>query len=851
MSDGTFGTFQGYPLRACIFRHARGYVPGGAEMTLHVSDFPAGFEFTTPAPGELATPKTPNLVSTTREGPAPLAKRLDYEGFLVMSEEVGGQAWKHPPVRLFVVSVSTARVSEGSNVALVRIVALDSRYHWDHGWLRRWSYNRVRADGTLALDSCQPDGTPFARRWIAYHVCRALFRRPTLAAWPAEWDADHRAVDFGPNPSTVSALARLTVESLLEEPCWRLDETVALHRAGDGNVGWAPDGKGANVRDFPPELLPSKDGTGQGHTVELAYVEDVVLVAGGPRIASVAIDDLEPVVIVDGVVFVLNEANVRELTGGRYGLEWLRRWVFAPPEFAGAANLPEPIAAIFREQAFRLWRIPGVEIEKDSDDGGKVREPGQNAHLVPLLARAETVAGRRLPITLETYTFAVRHRTLRGSGATATQIAALQELSRLRNEIIAAARTSGRNPFSGLRQTGNELRGTEEVALGSALKPEAVRQLLNAGVSLSDLQSMVDYARTVARISDDAGAGFAGAYENALSARFAAEDEGNGTGSTVLFELAKKFLDAEKKANEKGSIGDSTTEAFQSLGLDELLLQEVKAAARELQRRREEREKRAAAGGAEGDENGTQTFFENVARIEDAGARAYDLERGILESSGLAGHLADPAIHDLAHPKAELLLRPVRVIFGAHLRPRVDVPPGLAARRVRTGSRVPGDLGGQNVIPEALGDEESYFLAAFKRGPGGAAVAIPIAAVPDDQALVVPRPDLVELVPIEGEGNKLALEQQAVQIASDLFRQRAIVKAAKRVIARPWPVQCDGVVSSVTITLRQKDGAPCGWETEIVSGGDPAPSGPGGTQGNIHPPFRSGGGAAAREGLRT
>ncbi len=147
MSDGTFGTFQGYPLRSLTYQRTRGYAASGAEMTLLASAFPAGFDFATPAPGELARAKTPELVSLARSGPAPLARRLSFEGFLVLSEEVSGQTWKLPPVRLFVTSVSTARADDTGHVALVRVVAVDERFFWESGWLKRWSFNRLRADG--------------------------------------------------------------------------------------------------------------------------------------------------------------------------------------------------------------------------------------------------------------------------------------------------------------------------------------------------------------------------------------------------------------------------------------------------------------------------------------------------------------------------------------------------------------------------------------------------------------------------------------------------------------------------------------------------------------------------------
>src|SRR5690606_18323443 len=165
-----------------------------------------------------------------------------------------------------------------------------------------------------------------------------------------------------------------------------------------------------------------KDGTGQGHLVELQYPEDYVIVAGGLKVVTVAIDDCVPVLDAYGLTIEINDENIRWLTGGKFDTEWLRRFVLAPPELAGDPGLPEPIAAMFREQAYRLWQVRGVEREvvvteldaprpidrtgeidpdrlAEGDLTGRaavnplagagqrrfVRQPGPNAHLLPIL----------------------------------------------------------------------------------------------------------------------------------------------------------------------------------------------------------------------------------------------------------------------------------------------------------------------------------------------------------------------------------------------------------------------------------------------------------------------------------
>lgn len=881
-------TYQGYPLRDLEYTRSRGYTPNGAEMTFLASDFPVGFQFVTPQPGALAVPAS--LPSEARlpagdepQGPAPIARQLAFEGWLVMAESVGGTEWRHPPVRLFVVSVDTARSGQG--VTLVKVVAYDERYFWEAGWCRRWSFNRKRADGLVSKDSVKADGSLFSKYEIAEQVTASLFRKPKLAAAPNDWRTLRPSVNFQPNSPALVALAQMVRDGDLEPPSLLLDGSIGLYRAGEGKVGYAASWGAPNALDFPPELLLDKSGTGQGHTVEYTYATDWLVVAGGPRICSVAIDDLEPVVIVDGIVFVLNEANVRFLTGGKFGLEWLAKFMLLSADLAGDPSVPEPVLEAFRSQAFHLWRIPGVEVETAADPGSPgqavVREPGPLAHLMPMLPRAETTAGRRDPVQVERYTFALRHRALEGSGTAERQRQALMELAKVRREIQAAARLKAANegnnlnpfgaavggfdPFAGRRVTANRLTGREEVAVDRVLSFEARDALHKAGLSAGDLQSYVNQARLVERISTDMGGGYAQQYETALKDRFAAEDEANGgTQAATLYELAKQFLAAEKQANDQGSLFDTTTEAFRETGQVAALSNAVEAAARKLRLEEEARRaRRAAGGGTEDSDSNAMTYMVNVARTVDAGARVVDAERGIVETSGISGHLAKLPIHGLAHPDAALKVLPkpcpVRVIFGTHLRPRVDVPYGTRPRprtgdEPQEGDQVDECRGGDNVIPRALTDEESYYLQAFRRAPDGTPVRVALADVPADQALVVQRPDLVELVPLEGESNRAALDLEAEVIARELFRRKAIVKSSRHVIARPWPVNCDGVVSQVTVRMRQKDGAPCGFETEILCGSEGLPgSGP-----TREDPARRGAAAlraqneaARREGLKT
>ena len=872
-------TFQGYPCRAMTFERARGYRPSGAVIVVAAAAFPAGFDFRTPQMGALATP-LPELhyaPGSQQEGipsgPAPHARALDYEGDLLMSESLRGETWAHPPVRLFVQSVSTVKVAGA--VALVEIRAYDVRFHWDRGRSRRHSFNRRRADGTVASDSVRPDGQPFTREQIAQEVARGLFRTPAVSRVPDLWKIASGSVQFAPNSAPVVNLAQMVNAEELEEPALRLDGSVALYRPGEGFVGYTLAPGDENSVAFPAAVRLDKNGSGQADIVELLYPEDYVVVAGGLRIVSVAADDCLPVLDVDGATFEINDENIRHLTGGRYDTEWLRRFVFLPADFAGAPDLPEPIAVVFRTQAYRLWQVPGVEVdaraggehdapavpdrsgELDPDRAAEIvdapvgvdprlvqqrkltRGPGPNAHLMPILDRAETVAGRRLPPVLQTYTFAKRHRALKGGGAFALQRAAIEELQRIRDEARRAAHQSGNpDPFTGTEAyfgtEAGDFRGRQKLSVGrDGLKPEARRQMDRAGISTADLDAALQQARAVDRVTTRAGSSFSQQFETALRARYAAEDEAaGGSRQTTLYELGKKFLELEKRANSEGDMFDTTRQAFKELGLDGAFTQEVIEAARKLQLENEEKLRRTQVGGAEAGVP-SQTFFVNVARVDDAGSRVYSAARGIFKSSGLAGHLVTiDQVHDLSHPDAQLAVCPVRAVFGATLRPLLNTPPG-GPRRPRTGEPSATDEGdavsdcpgGDNVLPAALDDSESYYTAGFSRVTG--ASVIDAGGIPPGQELVIQRPDLVELIELDGSTNRGTLDAEAANVAANVFRVRPVVRSTRMTLGRPWPVNCDGLVDRVTVELRQEEGAPCGFETTVYTG-SPAVSDPNG-----------------------
>ena len=89
----------------------------------------------------------------------------------------------------------------------------------------------------------------------------------------------------------------------------------------------------------------------------------------------------------------------------------------------------------------------------------------------------------------------------------------------------------------------------------------------------------------------------------------------------------------------------------------------------------------------------------------------------------------------------------------------------LRPKRISTATTRSSGGGGGTLIPECLSDQESYYTAAFKRVARGRAEPIEVAAVLQGQGVPVERPDLVELVPLEGGGNKGALDETAKTVA--------------------------------------------------------------------------------------
>jgi hypothetical protein len=849
---GAVFLYQGHRCQSVRFRRTRGFEADTSLVTMPAAAFPDGFEVDEPKPDDMSAPLPPDAsdVEAMLAGrAAELPRRLRFAGWLVIAD-LGDEVFRQPVVvgPLYVLRVDRVRRSERSSMAMLQVTLVDERYFWGaRGFLRRWSYNRVRGDGSIALDSIRPDRKPFDHYDVAGQVVASLFRAPRLAHAPEDWRVHTGPVEFAPSAPAVLALGDVVRRWKVEEPCLRLDGSVALHKPGDGFVGYAPDGKGANTQHFPPAVILSKQTTSPGFSVELAYPDDYLLVLGKERIKTQALDDCEPVLVIPTkvrkafleqadvgsatpreffgeTVVPLNEKTVRALAGGR-GLDWLRRWVFAPAEDQNAVGLDESVAQLLRDQAWRLWRIPGVD---PPGVLGPTAGPGPNAHLLPLLPRAEQTANGRLPVTVEIYRFKVEHRNMVDTESRRTYLRARENMEELKKKLAQAAhRQAVPDPFNTRELShdpygsGQGLFGPEQDRLGFGTLVPGWTELLGAhtkaatGVSLEQANGMFDRARAIAR-AKAVDSGLGGAYEREFKDSLKARDTANGTVLTELYDLATRALELEGQIRQaKGTFDFGTLNEFirDNPGKVDALFKGAEADFAEIMRRiaqkvdRNEQRSQTGAGPAE---IGAGAYYtKNCPRDHDTHATVYSDRLGIVKTSRLAGWVEKEGVRGLQWTR--FVPKPVRIVFGAVLRPAINAPPPAL-----TTSQMSG--GGPSRVPPELSDEITRFRRAYRRSPGGP-VPVDPDQVPTGEGTVV-RIDAHELIPLEGEGNTAELELQADEIAETRLRTPPKVEGATYVLGRPWPVQTDGLVSAVEIYSRPGGS---GVETRVTVGSGRAP----------------------------
>ncbi|MEZ6184125.1 MAG: hypothetical protein R3F62_03830 [Planctomycetota bacterium] len=847
--SGTVATYQGFPCRDVQFRRTRGWRADTTSVLLFAADFPHGFQFVTPSPGDLSrlrirTQGQPDLSAIRGNQPRrpralPKQRQLDFAGDLVMAEvDREGNDYLVVVDPLFCISLETVKRNADGSIAVVRARLVDARFFYAHGFLRRWSFNRTDGEGNYSKDSVKDDGAPFSLGEIAQEAAGSLFLTPSLSRYPKAWDETKPETEFTRFSSSTAAMVRLSQEHGTEELCLNLDGSVALWEAGEGKIGYAPDGKGAgNERDFPGGLQVYLQGTGQSRGVEATYPPDFVVVVGGLRVATIRMDELDPVLVIDNEPIPLTEETIKKLTKGKFGLAWLNKFVLAPQAYQNDVALDPRVVQLLREQAYRLWRIPKVEKEIPPPKGGakgqpeqsSYRDKGPNAHLLPLRARAETVAGKRLPIRVDTYRFASVHRAMAPSREM-QKIATIQkQLRDLKRQIQSQARQAAKpDPWF-----------TTEVFYGfqdKYVSPRLLYAITGAqthGVSYEQFQGMVSRARLLDRISE-VSPGLAGQYGGLLGELFALDQELGGI-SKSLFELAKEAVEFEKKVAESRDLFETPDEEARDRA-DELR-ERVQDELRAIDRQREEQKTRERTGAQKRVKEQTAVFVRNLPRRLDPGARVFSAELGIVRTSDLCGHVAEEGV-PVAEATSFVPKSPL-VYFGAVLRPKVDKGSG---RPLTGGSAATKN---ETKIPAVLSDTESYYTASFKRSAPGRAEQIELNAVPAGEGIPVSRPDLVELVPLEAESNKGQLDDTARSVALALFKKAEKVEAAKYSIARPWPVNCDGVVSGVEIAMRSNGK---GFITTIVTGSESEILHP---LGRTRPRVKRGApsDAAAREGL--
>lgn len=853
--DGTFCSFQGHPVSRCTFVLARGYQSSQSTIEVNVStDQPIAVD-----PANLGAIFAQSVRGTRAASVAgaPVARpalrhKFEGAGFLVMEEVVGGKAYTVQVGPLFVIRAEEVRRPDGSPVGRVRLTLEDVRYLWSRGLLARWSINRRRPDGSFALDSTKPGGDPFSRGEVAQLIVGALPGKPRLAAYPGAWDLDRLPLELPRFGAAVNALQSFVNRAGLEPPCLRFDGSVALHAPGDGKVAAAKDGIGPNAVDIVGHVL-DKDGTGRGRVVEPVFAEEFVLVVGGERIATVALDDWQPVLVLPGNrVVPLDEAAVRQLTKGKFGLEWLKAFVLRPTAYQHHPDLPPEVGDLFADQAWQLFRMPGVELEVNG-----ARAPGPNAHLLPMRPCAEVVNGRRAPAIVEAYSFTTQHVKLAGTPAE-------QELAAVRREI-AALRASAPG-LSGTIELGpnGEIKAKPQLHAGDVFIRAGEEQLLNSrGVTLTELDEALTRAREIAQYEPAAGGkAFAKALTDLTKKQIEGEEAiGGPAGRSEVFEAALLILEAEKELrDEAGFLTESFTDArlVGALNAREDMRQALISRITPLlvradQERAEQKDRIETTGSAAAHAEAfgvvvlsNRPVLDNAPRPIDTGARIVDSEAGIVRTSGLAGWVAPNGAADPSY--AKFVPRAVRVRFGVVIRPQVDVPPtpatdtsGTAPSNATTFENAGRNLlrraldrarraappidpgGGHHIVPEVLSDQGTYYTRAFRRTARATVEVVPIDSVPLERAVKLDHPDMVELVPLEGDSNLADLDRQAETLARERANVPDVVTTTRVLFGRPWPVNPDGVVSSVTITMRLKDGAPCGFETLVTTGTTAAP----------------------------
>lgn len=880
---GSAALWQGFGLRRVELNLARGYQASLSVVELFIRGWGPGKQVLTPAPDDDPPPLAPGdaeLVLVAAQGPvereAPTWDQVPWSGWLTLAEIEDGTVWgplAYGP--LFVVQVEEVERSDDANPAaawsVLRLTLADARWRWGDGVLRRWSFNRASAAGELVPDALVPQGrpragTPWQADEVLAEVAGFLRGAPQVLRSPARLAVGAGPVTLPPLAPALAALGELGRRHHLEEPCLTWDGRVEFYDPGEAAPFGDPQA-GQLLARLPADLREWVDGRGTAHHVELGWPADYVVVVGGERIATAAVDSWDPVLQDStGAYAVLNEETLRGLTRGApppgtypTWMDWLRVWILGPRSHKGIPGLPVALAELLDQQAWRLFAPPGV-VRADG-------RPSRLTHLLPLAPRAEiNEDGRRRPVTVLSFSFGPIHVELRGENESARELrdarAALAQVARAANETLAL-RGGARNLLEGFA------RGLPEdlEALGvreQRLPDETVRSLLTellagGGLAFEEVAQQLERARRAEQLGR-LDPTLRSSYEESLRNLYRLE----GGDRDLLFDAAKLIADVERQLREDAGALDVFVGAdallAERVNLQALIRGRVRQLEQELQRRRAEREAATRTGASPAKVASTHLIHENRARDVDAGASVWDAELGVVRTSRLAGHLQDPAVGDQAATR--FVPKPVRVLWGVQVRPRRDLLPGQLARPV-TQSAPDTE---PDVLPTGRTDEDSWFTAVYRRGPSGSPEALPEFRPPSpygppapaanearraqvfSRAAVVEAPELVELIPLPPErGNELALDRGAFERAAGRLGRRPLIREDRATFARPHRVRLDGVVAQVSIRSAE-NGA--GFQTEVVTGSSEAALDPYRTR--VRPAARGGDrDARNREGTRT
>lgn len=857
LGSGTFATYQGLPCLSVRLVRSRGIGSDRSTVTIPIESWEA-LSWRGPSDVNLDEPpplEVPTTIAGSFAGPVgrmELPRELRYEGTLVLSEDPS-HVMAVPG--LAILRVETEQGAE-SGPPFVRLTLVDVRAFWSRGLLARWSYNLQDGD-FVRQDTIKEDGTLFSLAEVLDDVAGSLWRRPDVTAKPAGLASDLREVAFAPWAQSSVALQELANLAGAEEPCLRLDNTIALHEPGDGKLGWARNGEGPNAEPIPPEFILDEEGRGRRDTAEKGWPDEYLVFVGLPRIASVALDEWEPVLLFEGAPFYLSEQLVRDLTDQKHGLDWLQKFVLLPSADQGSVRgVDDRVLKLLREQAYRYWRLPGAELRGGrgavasgpilftpgenllsagaavvdaalgaEDQGYYTGAPGPNAHLLPLLDRAETTGGgRRLPPRVEAFGFEEKRRKFEASAATAALVQVNRERAALRSAAATrAAQSAIRNPFD----YGNppaRPRAARNGTPGLSIDDFNGGALLPAGLERERVEYYLRELRR-ANLLRELSPDLAQRYEQTLRSE-AEAGAASGRPDQISLELARQLVGLEGEAADSFfELNPFNSAAVSQANLREALLRQSgaqarsaieQAAQRSAQLRRRSQGREAAALNPEALMG--PVFLQNKRRTTDAGARVVSAELGIVRTSGLAGIVRDQGVHDRIMTSFKPM--PVRVTFGARLRPRVDKPP---TDRVPTQpGRLPeasdADQGPDNVVPQVLSARESYYASAWRRTGVGRVVRVEVEDVPLHRASRV-SVRFQELVALTGISNRPRLDQQAEATAREMSRRKDEIRSQSLSVAGPWPVQCDGLISRVEVVMNKAGGAPCGFTTRVTIGG--------------------------------